>query len=481
MATVALHSSVLLPLSCSAMLCCFLLLSHCDRAYGNVFAAHLRAAFVGPEIQMQYRLNEDASIVNVTVTGPLPSSEVIRTLSGTTTEGLNVVSWDLKNSLGEFVSTGSYQWSIQAIDLIGHTSQYDQLNSDSDTTAKYYHGCGVCANTNQDSDYFGCVYVSEGQGGTIDDRITTEGIFILNNDLTPFTDQGDAGYSGGLAWSSAGWFSPMRVRLDDAGNVIITDWSDSHSGLWIAPPDCSGAFQPLLTEEARNVEGLCQNHGSIMPIWTEGSGPDLVIYTMDEDYTVESETTGSILRYDVGNQREYAAAPAIVYNDGSHGDKIVYSRSQHLRDDSGWWITQYHPSETVENPWLIHWNGATIDYNSASAGLAVNGSFGALAISPDGERLLLGEQGYLAVLDISQAPAAVDVEGQISAYGTEVQDVGFDAAGNLMQINSSLERLRYYSPDDGPNSYTTRCPVSQRIEITQPLSGLPQTQWKSYR
>jgi len=448
-------------------------------ANANVFAAHLTSSVTGGGYALKYRLNEPASTVVIQIRGPEPATDVVRTLAGGTSEGLNSVLWDAKDESSIDVPTGNYDWVVTATDPVGHVARYDRLNNDNDTTSKYFHGCGVVANTNQDSDYFGCVYVSESEGGTVDGRITSQGIFLLNNDLTPYTVQGDSGYDGNLVWSTAKWFSPMRVRLDEEDNVIITDWSNSHSGIWKAPPHCRGTFAPVLTENGRSVSGRCDNHGSIMAAWVEGSGSSRVIYTIDEDYTVGLETTGSILKYDVGDALSYSATPEVIYNDAIFGNKIVNSRVQHVKDDTGWWITQYRPSQEFE-PWLIHWNRGAIDFDSKSAGLGIQPSYGALAIDPAGDRLLIGQVGYISLLDISGMPTTVAIEGTIPSGGDDVQDVGFDAAGNFFQINSSLKRLRYYSPDDGPNSFATTCPSSQTIQLGSLSTGIENRTWNAY-
>jgi len=447
--------------------------------HANVFAAHLEKTQQAGQVEMRYRLNENATSVQVQVLGPLPASNVLRSLAGTTTKGLNVVSWDLRDASSNVVPGGEYVWQVVATDGVGHTLKYDQLSSDASTTSKYYYATGVCSNTNQDSDYFGCLYVSSGEAGTTDGRTTTEGIYILHNDLTPFTSQGDTAFSGGIPWSS--WFSPMRVRLDGEGNLIISDWSDAHSGLWMTSPDCLDPFVPLLATEGRDIFGLCANHGSIMSVWPEGSGASRVLYTIDEDYTIDDETTGSILKYEIGQETVYSTTPSLEYDDHASGDLIVSGRCQHVRDDNGWWITQSLASQSVSEPWLIHWSGSTVDYNSAISGLSIVRSYGAMDIDLTRERLVLGGLGYIALLDFSLAPGSVLVEGEIPAGGDNVQDVAFDAGGNFFEINSSLRRLRAYSPDGGPNSFITTCPPSQRIHVGADSTGILQTYWSVYQ
>lgn len=447
-------------------------------ASANVFAADLKLARIGTSHVLRYRLNEPATEVQIVIQGPLPSTETVQTLPGTTQKGINEIIWDGTVDGGTMFEQEVYDWVVWATDSIGHTGQFDLLSDDDATVSKYYHPCGVASNRNQDNEHFGCLYVTESEGGSVTTRTTTEGVFILNNDLTPFSGQGDSGYLKGTSWLS--WFSPMRVRLDEAGNVFLSDFMNSHTGIWKNDPECSGDFLPVLTEEGRDSSGLCTNHGTIMGFWLEGSGKDLELYTLDEDYSVGEETTGSILKYEVGNALQYDITPTVVFDDGANGDLIINSRSQLVRDENGWWIAQYQATQTPSTPWLIHWNGTSVDYNSAIAGLEISSCYGALDIDPEGKRLIVGGFGQIALLDISQGVSSVDLIGEIPAGGDHVQDVGFDAAGNFYQVNTSLKRLRYYSPNDGPNSYSTRCSSSQRFS-TEPSTSVPVRQWENYQ
>jgi len=450
-------------------------------ADANVFAAHLQSSPTSTGYEFTYRLNEPATSVTISIQGPLPSSVVVREVSGGVFKGLNTAEWDLLDSMAQPVAAGTYNWSVTAVDSVGHVAKFDQISSDSETTSKYYYGTGVCTNTDPSSEHFGCVYVAVGESGTTDGRAISEGLFVLNNDLSPFDSQGNIGHRGLVSWSSS-WFSPMRVRLDGEGRPIISDWSEDHSGVWIATPDCNTPFVALLTEENRNSYGLCLNHGSIMAVWAEGSGTGRVIYTIDEDYTVGGETAGSVLRYDIGDATQYADAPTVHYNDTANGNLVISTRSQHVRDGSGWWITQSLAEQSASTPWLFRWNGSTVDYNSASAGLSINRSYGALDIDLARRRLVLGGLGTVSLLNIASAPSSVLVVGEIDAGGDHVQDVSFDAAGNFLQINSSVRRLRAYSPNDGANSFVTPCRTSQQLIVGKVGStGISQEIWNPYR
>lgn len=461
----------------AAWFCLFVPLRVAD---ANVFAAHLRSEPTATGYEFRYRLNEPATSVTISIHGPHPSNAVVREVSGGISKGMNLGEWDLRDALSSPVPSGVYNWSVTAVDTVGHHAKYDQLSDDAATTSKYYFGTGVCANTDQSSDYFGCVYVSAGESGMAGGRATTEGIYILNNDFSPHDDQGDVGHTGGVAWSTS-WFSPMRIRLDGAGNPVISDWSEDHSGLWIATPDCRSPFGALLDEENRNVQGLCTNHGSIMTVWADGSGIDRIVYTIDEDYTVADEGIGSILRYEVGNAVNFSATPMVEFNNFTNGNLIVSTRLQHVQDESGWWIAQSLDNQSASAPWLIHWNGSTVDYNSGFSGLGITRSYGALAIDPSGGRLVLAGLGKIALLNITSVPATAVVKGEIDAGGDLIQDVAFDAAGNFIQINSSSRRLQAYSPDDGANSFMTRSPNSQLLGVGVVSTGVSDPAWTLYK
>ncbi len=459
-------------------------------SHANVFAAHLKAVASGgagtESYELSYRLNEPATTVSVEVFGPLPATTVIRTMTGTTTKGLNTVTWDGKKDGGARADEGDYGWKVVATDSVGHTAQYDLITDDA-SALNFYYPRGIAINKNQDSDTFGCIYVVEANGGATGlGRTTTEGVFIFNNDGTPFDSQGDTGYSGSVAWglTTAGLPSasgPCRAGLNEDGSYLyVSDWTDAHGGLWRAPGDCSGTWPAALTEAGRDAAGLCTNHGSLMPVLVEGSGASTVVYSMDEDYpNATSPQRASIFKYNIGTAVDYADLPTVEYDDGIL-DRVQNYTCDMVRGNDGWWMAQYRSSgnnsQTV--PALFHWNvtSATEDFNSGVTNLGMNEGFGALAKSVDGNILYLGSYGatgQVHVINITGFPGTA--ASRVTYFKTSTssatdyaRDVKTDAAGNFFVTMNVCELLRGFSPDSGANSFTTNNPTSQKLSLAEP-------------
>ena len=58
----------------------------------------------------------------------------------------------------------------------------------------------------------------------------------------------------------------------------------------------------------------------------------------------------------------------------------------------------------------------------------------------------------------SQSIVGTDTTDLPGGGGSSIRDVGVDAAGNVLIVNSSFEAFRIYSPPDGANSFNTFSP-----------------------
>ena len=48
--------------------------------------------------------------------------------------------------------------------------------------------------------------------------------------------------------------------------------------------------------------------------------------------------------------------------------------------------------------------------------------------------------------------------------GSSIRDIGVDAAGNVLIVNSSFEAFRIFSPPDGANSFNTHSPYAVDVD-----------------
>ncbi|MBN1475888.1 hypothetical protein JXA47_03960 [Candidatus Sumerlaeota bacterium] len=435
--------------------------------FANVFAAHLEVSDTlfdptGGDLEITYRLNEDATSVNIEIFAESDPGTVLRTLTGGTTSGEQIVLWDGTDGSTQ-VPDGNYSFRIIAEDTVGHGPVSWEVINDtaSDLQQHFYSPRGLAVQTDQTSPYFGTIYISDTYPGlTASGRTTSVGIYAVGNDGSDIFGQGDVPATGGVAWPVA--LGPYELTLDEEGSVWMADWSDTHSGVWKAPGNLLGSWPAMLTEANRDGSGVCDNHGSISGLQVEGSGASTVLYTRDEDYSVGAEAAGSVLSYAIGTLTAYADPPTLVADDA--GYTVNDTAADFVRDVNGdWWLSQYRWDQASSSPHLWRVDGTTglVTHNSFDDGSLlgeVASTYGGICINPAGDTLYLagyGNQEGISIFDI----ATTSVTGRIATtwlgVGNANRKIALDAAGNLLIINSSSELLFVLSPPDGSNSFTT--------------------------
>jgi hypothetical protein len=218
---------------------------------------------------------------------------------------------------------------------------------------------GVAVNQNAtDLKYFGTVYVANSNGApgtavsTASGRAMGDGIYALSSNMkgvnvaggafTPVADPNDTTQAKAVGFEvvSGGTASPNRISMDTAGNVIISDWSDTSGGVKYISKDLTTGGRVLagtdingnviadgnntgpaggVYSDQQDQFGRIPLHGSVVSkVYTTGAvGNNLTIYTMDEDLDADLSTpnndTNSIWRHNVGNATEFQAlAPTLV-------------------------------------------------------------------------------------------------------------------------------------------------------------------------
>ena len=169
-------------------------------------------------------------------------------------------------------------------------------------------------NTNPESEKFGHIYIMHRAGGSNSGLTANSGIWELNYELTK---QHATHYRGGQTFGN-----PTRIGIDQEGYLYISDWSDGHSGIWIA--NTANLTQNFTNFFAGNREnsGAINNGGiytgSSTPgcyVYGEGKYTKLYVYNEDEAGTLPQN---GVVAYNIGQQdgsitRQWATAPSTVY------------------------------------------------------------------------------------------------------------------------------------------------------------------------
>lgn len=339
---------------------------------------------------------------------------------------------------------------------------------------------GVAVNTNSASPYYGRIYVSQGNATkTVALRPMNDGVYVMNADFSDAVGQGDTALTGGVAWGTASSNSPFRLTIDAEDRLYIGDWSDAHSGLWVADPDVTAATA-LLDNSDQSSTGLNAVHGSISDVIVLGAGAGRTIYTIDEDFVGDGTAAraGSIWQYPIGTDLMTSTPPTVFYDDEAAGDKIVnYTAALARAPDGTFWISQYRAgiaNETYPSLMQLDANGAILwssvpELAADSLTDPLRGTQ-SIALDPATGRLVLATnrvqttptaaQGLIIIFNT----ASKSIESSFffdTTSSTTNTDSAVDAAGNVYVANRSKERVRVWSPPTGAHTYTTTSPVFQ--------------------
>lgn len=203
---------------------------------------------------------------------------------------------------------------------------WTEISSGSNLFTSFEQPADVNVNTNPASPYFGTIYVNNDRAlATAAGRQMGDGIYALTADMkgvnlasnfAVVADPNDTTQAKAPSWTVTGTGSDVsawKIALDQAGNLIVSDWSDQHGGIKYATPDLAhggpllkheDGLTPLLGSSDDGTTGPAI-HGSIVsrPYVTGSVGNNLVVYAMDEDNpgAAAASSGNHVWRWNVGN------------------------------------------------------------------------------------------------------------------------------------------------------------------------------------
>lgn len=442
----------------------------------NVYASELNLVEVSSEsgtiFELEFTLNDEASVVVEIMEG----ENIVKTIeAGLLSKGRQSV---IVNEAD--LADGTYTWKVTA--SAHGIDRPMKISNDNLEVLQFYSPRGVAVDNNINSEFFGRVYASESDPGSVTKRTTKDGIYILNAALEDVTNQGADSYAGGVAWGvglqNVG--SPMRVSVGEDSRVYLTDWSDTNPGVWIMDPaNPSENFKPVFSGLTIS-SGLAKKdgvnvHGSISHSWATGVGEDTKLFTFDKYYVDATATNrGNVLQYNIGKlEAPWQSAPsAIVYNDGLNGNlQQNYNSSLAPDGRGGWWLSQYRAEDNASIPSLIHIKpDGTVTFNSGETPTLIGNSvMGGMAVNAAGDVIAMGCSNEVKVFAISfnedGIPSLSLLHSIKPAMGVNTTGISYDLAGNLYVISNSTERLGVWAMPKVDNTFVTPSPESKKIVV----------------
>jgi hypothetical protein len=305
-----------------------------------------------------------------------------------------------------------------------------------DTLTSFYSPCGVSINKDAASANFGKVYISETYTATTAfGRDVTSGIYML------YADGSDAGWAdGGVDWTTAGTLAPFKSTIGPDGNLYVTDFSN----------DLAFGFNADLSVATQLVDVTNKTEGQyIEGIHVEGTqaGGDRSIYLVDSHYL---DARRGLIKYDLGSGDTAGSGDTGTQWIGP--DYFGFYPRDVARDSNGdWYMNQYRYSPNQAPPMTKFDGAGTIPlgddpnevlWESDMTVLEYNGAYG-IDINEHAGIAAYGSYytGVVFILDMETGEILDSFDA-----GNRIRELAFDAAGNLVTGDNSVEWVRFWAP-----------------------------------
>lgn len=268
--------------------------------------------YPGQDVKVSYKL----SGTGLNVAGALTGVKVELLSGATAVKTFNIAPGDNGAKRGPNTVTiaaadlpkgGPYTVRVTASGATLTTSDWTKVSSTDDMNLRFNGPRGLDVNRNAGSTALGRIYITEGSGNVVvNDRVTKDGVYVLNPDLTPAFPDVRAPAADVALVANGGWtgsaHSPFRVYVAPDSKVFVTDAADAHPAVIECDPDIS-TFTNVFFNDPNNraTSGLVtddngnQVFGDTTSVWVEGSGANRVIFAAIQ----EIAPANSIWRYDV--------------------------------------------------------------------------------------------------------------------------------------------------------------------------------------
>lgn len=324
-------------------------------------------------------------------------------------------------------------------------TDYLRVSNPNDPNTQFVGPRGVDVNRIAGHPAFGRIYVTEGTGGLTKNRVTRDGVYALNADLSPAfpgakatsDDIGDLG-----PWTGS-THSPFRVYVAPTGNVYITDAADAHPMVIRADADLN-TFAPLFdrTGLVQEALGLVRNangdpvFGDTTSIWMESSGANRKYYLAIQEMPPNS----SVWEYSVPEGATPAPQPSIAVETGYAFNEWY---TDFVKDAQGnFYVTNLQntakPAQKFVDGWDVHVLPAA-DPATTYYGIAIDEARDTILLASNDGRIMKTNKAFNSVTPL------------ITGLGKEVRDVAMDADGWVYAVSTTDQTLSVFAP---PGSYT---------------------------
>jgi len=422
---------------------------------------------------ISFRLNESADVVKILSNAGATVDDL-----GALPAGLHTITLSV---------SGAFQVSVFKTSPVGFAAPVApnlgatlQISTDGVTT-RFREPRGLAINNDPASPNFGRVYVSHGSNGVVaanafgPARTLTDGIYLMNSDLSDAVGQGDVGRTAGISFVTGGaagdGASPYRISVGQDGNLYVADWSDTGGTLWVTDPDVNpGTGLNVLGGPIGGPFPVTATriHGSIAAAVVEGSlaAGNLTAYVIDEDLQNDRASTtqnmrNTLWRHDIGGALPGAEVLPTRIGSGTPWLNFASQTMDLSRGPNGnFYVNNYRSVGSDRGGLYVIAPDGTELWNSLAASRTLLGSAsandllratGGGDVSPRGDFAAVINLETNGITLIPLTDGIPDITNRLALNGFSIvsaqgREVAFDVAGNLYAVSSAAQSLRVFSP-----------------------------------
>lgn len=309
------------------------------------------------------------------------------------------------------------------------------------------------------------MYVSNTRADTTPQgRTVGEGNYILGPDQSDILSNGDTASTAGFSYAAGDFFpditSPFRLEVGPSDHLYISDWSDSHGGLYRADADVSLASGELVLAGIGDA-GAPTVHGNIASnAIVEGSlaTGDLTIYALEEDLG----SAQALWRWDIGSgPLPHNAAPTLIADPLLNFPGVLVDLDRH--SNGNFFLMQTRFNGFFPGVVVVDADGNTLydslddsETNFGETSDILKESY-SMELSPDETQMAISlRSGDTWIIPLVDGLPDLAKRQLIDTHATgPAWSIAWDEAGNIYTHSEDTQVLRVFSPGGDTVATTT--------------------------
>lgn len=427
------------------------------------YAYDLSRSFADGEYTLSFKSTGDAPKAEVILTPANGQGEEKVVEVGAVEAGVNSV----KVAQADIPDDMVYNWSVR---IVNDDVPYAGVMTTATENLKKNTRGGVAWINDPESANYGRLVVSNGYAQGVD-------VYSPTMELVGrYKPEGNK-------WAAAKVNSPFRIGQHD-GIAYLCDWSDPGAGYWYfdagSPESTYDALGGTLdaSSGAHIVDGKSIGGGST-GLTFQGDGDETRMYTFVEDYPTGNGVM-NLVRYKVGTEKIWSVAPEKSFENVTAKSLMKGTNVDLFATPDGVFVSQARGvgNNTEDGPAFIYMdNDGKVLFNSASLGDALTSCGSGIAFNGDLSVMAVAEANKgIGIWDVTWNDNVPELKKRYVIPGSggfaEVNQLSFDAAGNLYAYHRGTFGMRAYSIRATAPVAVTPAPKAQSLVSSAGVSDI---------